>query len=105
MGYDSERLKKVNQTTLPQYSLLDEKPMRPTPVFPEAWKKRSQDMEKLYCPTGAVWIAEAEELKRQKTFYGKEYTVFPLNCQNAIDIDDIDDFKMAEAIKRHGGGG
>ena len=77
---------------------LDDKTMKPKPLFPEALKKRSQDLEKLYCPTGAVWIAEAEELKRQKTFYGEGYTVFSLNWRNAVDIDDLDDLRMAEML-------
>lgn len=75
---------------------LDKETMMPKPLFPEAMKKRSQDLGELYCPTGAVWIAEAEELKRQKTFYGEGYTVFPLEWRNAVDIDDIDDLRMAE---------
>ena len=81
---------------------LDEKAMRPVPIFPEAWKKRSQDMEKLYCPTGAVWIAKAEALKEQKTFYGDGYKVFPLDWRNAVDIDDIDDLRMAEVLMLQG---
>lgn len=72
--------------------------MRPTPIFPQALKERSQDLEPLYCPTGAIWIADAQELKKQKTFYGKDYTVFPMDWQNAIDIDDKDDLRMATAL-------
>jgi N-acylneuraminate cytidylyltransferase len=78
---------------------LDEKTMRPKPLFPEALKKRSQDLGKLYCPTGAVWIADAKELKGQKTFYGEGYAVFPLGWRNAVDIDNMDDLRMAEVIK------
>jgi N-acylneuraminate cytidylyltransferase len=81
---------------------LDEKTMRPIPIFPEAWKKRSQDMEKLYCPTGAVWIAEAKGLKEKRTFYGDGYKVFPLDWQNAVDIDDMDDLRMAEVLMLQG---
>lgn len=77
---------------------LDKKTMRPKPLFPEALKKRSQDLEDLYCPTGAVWIAEAERLKEQKVFYGEGHAVFPLDWRNSVDIDDIDDLRMAEAV-------
>jgi len=73
--------------------------MRPTYLFPQA-KKRSQDLAPLYCPTGAVWIADARELKRQRTFYGEEFTVFPMDWRHAIDIDDMDDFQMAVAVAK-----
>lgn len=75
---------------------LDEKTMRTKHVFPDALKKRSQDLPKLYCPSGAIWIAEAEKLKNQKTFYGEQYSVFVMNWLHAVDIDEIDDLKMAE---------
>lgn len=68
------------------------------PLFPGALKQRSQDLEPLFCPTGAVWVANADLLKKEKTFYGKDYRIFPINWQSAIDIDDMDDFAMAEAI-------
>ena len=80
---------------------LDEETMRPEALFPEALKKRSQDLEELYCPTGAIWIAESEGLKRQKTFYGDGYKVFPMEWQKAVDIDDMNDLRMAESVMIH----
>lgn len=77
---------------------LNEKTMETTSLFPEATKKRSQDLDKLYCPTGAIWIAKADPLKREKTFYGKRYKTLPISWQSAIDIDNMDDLAMAEAV-------
>jgi CMP-N-acetylneuraminic acid synthetase len=77
---------------------LDKSTMQPTPIFPEALKQRSQDLTSLYCPTGAVWIADSDQLKQQKTFYGKGYILGLLDWQSAIDIDNIEDFKFAEAV-------
>jgi len=77
---------------------VDSNSMKPTRIFPYAFKKRSQDLAILYCPTGAIWIAQAKELKRQKTFYGEGYTVFPIDWRHAIDIDDNDDVRMAEVV-------
>ncbi|MFA5088664.1 MAG: acylneuraminate cytidylyltransferase family protein [Candidatus Omnitrophota bacterium] len=77
---------------------MDPKTMLPEALFPEAYAKRSQDLEKLFCPTGAIWIAKGAALKEEKTFYGKGYKVFPLPWQSAVDIDDQDDFRMAEAV-------
>jgi N-acylneuraminate cytidylyltransferase len=78
--------------------MVDAKGQRSKPLFPAALKKRSQDLEKLYCPTGAVWIADAKALVAEHTFYGHGYRVFAMDWQAALDIDDIHDFRMAEAV-------
>lgn len=67
-------------------------------IFPHALKQRSQDLPPLYCPTGAIWLARSSEFKREKTFYGAGYLVGEIDWQAAIDIDDQDDFAMAEAV-------
>lgn len=64
-------------------------------IFPEALGKRSQDFPSLYCPSGAIWIATSEVLKKEKTFYGPNNTFYPLSWVSAMDIDDIDDLQMA----------
>ncbi len=70
----------------------------PEPLFSKALKRRSQDLPPLYCPTGAIWIAKAQALKRENSFYGEGYTTFPMDWMRAIDIDDTDDLSMAHMI-------
>lgn len=83
----------------PWWALRIENDMEsPISLFPTEFKKRSQDLKELYCPSGAVWIAKADFLKQEKTFYGKGYRTFTLNWKSAIDIDNLDDFQMAEMI-------
>jgi N-acylneuraminate cytidylyltransferase len=66
------------------------------PVFSaEQLKTRSQDLDKLYCPTGAIWIARKQGLIDAETFYGENYRFYPMNWKKAIDIDDYDDLEMA----------
>ena len=77
---------------------IDKKTFKPSPIFNDTLKKRSQDLPDLYCPTGAVWIADAEALKKEKTFYGHNYSLFPMDWVNAIDIDDDDDLEMARML-------
>ena len=69
-------------------------------LFPEAQKKRSQDLDELYCPTGSIWIAKSEALKRDQTFYSANHRYFPISWQEGLDIDDADDFKFALATKQ-----
>ena len=77
---------------------MNDKSFKPKPIFANTLNQRSQDLPDLYCPTGAIWIAESKELKKQKTFYGKNYIIFPMDWENALDIDNIEDLKMAELL-------
>ena len=71
---------------------------RPESLFPEALKKRSQDLPPLYCPTGAIWIARTKSLLEQNTFHLPDRTYWPIPWEAAIDIDDHDDLRMAELL-------
>jgi CMP-N-acetylneuraminic acid synthetase len=66
-------------------------------MFPEAWTSRSQDLPPLYCPSGALWIARAAELRAAKTFYMPEHIFHELTWMSAMDIDDAEDLEMARA--------
>jgi CMP-N-acetylneuraminic acid synthetase len=59
---------------------------------------RSQDLPELFCPTGAIWIGEIEELIREGSFYGKNHKFWEINWKRAIDIDNYEDFELAEII-------
>lgn len=82
----------------PWWAMKIDKNLRPKPIFPKALSRRSQDLAELFCPTGAIWIAKVSPFKKEKTFYGKGYKVYPLNWKSAIDIDTKDDFSMVEEI-------
>lgn len=71
---------------------------RPSMLFPDAITKRSQDLPSLYCPTGAIWMANSKAFKQSETFYGPDYRLFPIHWTAAVDIDDRDDLDMAKAI-------
>ena len=70
----------------------------PSYLFPESLDKRSQDLENLYCPTGAIWIANTEKLKKNKTFYGEGHLFFPIDWRESVDIDDYDDLYFAQML-------
>ena len=83
---------------------VDKKTSAPKPLFPEAFERRSQDLDTLYVPTGAVWIAKAGHLKQEKTFYGPQYKVFAMDRENAVDIDTENDLRIAKAVFQMRGG-
>lgn len=68
------------------------------PVFTNTIKSRSQDLDELYCPTGALWIASVPEILKSGTFYGENFHFGILNWKSAIDIDDYDDLEMAHNL-------
>lgn len=68
-------------------------------IFATAVNKRSQDLPDLFCPTGALWITKPETLKEEKTFYSQNHRFFEISWAEAMDIDDIDDFRLALATK------
>ena len=70
----------------------------PTHLFPDALAQRSQDLPKLYCPTGAVWIARTEALLAARTFHCPGHRFFPMFWQSAVDIDDDEDLAIAQAV-------
>lgn len=76
---------------------------RPQSLFPQAVTKRSQDLETLFFPTGAVWIAKSKDLLEAGSFYGPDYRAFVLPWQAAVDIDTEADFQLAEALLRERG--
>lgn len=67
-------------------------------IFPINFKKRSQDMNSLYAPTGAIWIAKIKKLLKEKTFYGKNFRFYKMNFKSAIDIDNLEDLNFAISI-------
>jgi len=60
-------------------------------------EKRSQDLEPLFCPSGATWISSVKNLKKYNTFYSKEYSFYKLGWQEGVDIDDASDLLLAKA--------
>jgi len=62
-------------------------------------RKRSQDLLDLFSPTGAIWIAKIEDLKRDKTFYGKDHIFWEMDWKKAVDIDNYEDLDLATALK------
>jgi len=71
---------------------------QPKPLFPDAAVKRSQDLARLYCPTGAVWIAVVDGLLESNTFYGPGHVFCPIKWQNSIDIDEWADLEFAQLL-------
>ena len=84
----------------PEWALIIEN-SRLSPLL-EASKlgTRSQDLGKVYTPTGSIYLIKPDELRVSKTFYGLQNAI-PLvieNFEESLDIDTLWDFKVANLI-------
>ena len=68
---------------------------KPNWIFKDSLK-RSQDLPELYSPTGAIWIANVNQLKEAQSFYGPGHVFWKMNWKRAIDIDTYEDVELAE---------
>lgn len=66
------------------------------PIFKEQMSKRSQDLPEVFCPTGAIWWAKVDVLKRERTFHTTNRTGWEMPWQRAVDIDTADEWLLAE---------
>jgi CMP-N-acetylneuraminic acid synthetase len=68
-------------------------------LFPDALKTRSQDLDPLLFPVGAIWIAKVHDLYEAGTFYGPGYRLWPISYEHGFDIDTQRDLEWARALK------
>ncbi len=81
----------------PWWAMTRDAQMSLNPIF-EHTLVRSQDLPELFCPTGAIWWATSQALRREKTFHLPQRTGWEMDWQRAVDIDTEDDWKMAELL-------
>ncbi|MEL6735395.1 MAG: acylneuraminate cytidylyltransferase family protein [Pseudomonadota bacterium] len=73
---------------------------RPKPLFPDKRFARSQDLEPVYAPSGAIWIAQCEVLRKECTFYAKDHRYCPISWRSGLDIDTPEDLELARQLLR-----
>lgn len=61
-------------------------------------ESRSQDREKLFCPTGAIGFAHAESFRKEPSFYGTGHHFFPIPWAEGLDIDELEDLTLCESL-------
>ena len=61
-------------------------------------RRRSQDLPRLFCADPAVRWAQAEVLRRDRTYHVPGRTRFRLEWRRAVDIDTEEDWAMAGAL-------
>ncbi len=69
-------------------------------VFGSQYLIPSQELGKVYCPTGAIWWVKAQDFKKQKAFYGNPFYLELIDANRGIDIDEKEDLELAEILVR-----
>lgn len=57
-----------------------------------------QSYEQLYLPNGAIYVFDVKQLLNEGLFYTNKTYAYIMNKEKSIDIDDIYDFMLVEAI-------
>jgi pseudaminic acid cytidylyltransferase len=70
------------------------------PLLENTLTQRSQDLPELFCPTGAVWWAKADALRREGTYHMDAKTGWEIPWRRGIDIDTEADWGMAEVLMK-----
>ena len=69
-----------------------------SPLFEDVATARSQDLAELFCPTGAVWWARADALRREGTYHMAGRTGWEIPWRRGIDIDTEADWELARVL-------
>ena len=70
-----------------------------TPILNDGFSlSRRQELQDAFVLNGAIYIAETEELLREKKFLFDDTVSYLMSKESSIDIDDLIDFKLAQLI-------
>lgn len=65
---------------------------------PGPWHPYSQQLETYYEITGSMFIGKKEDMYDWSYWYGPKPYLFPVSNVEAVDIDDHEDFKIAQLL-------
>lgn len=60
--------------------------------------QRSQDLEPVYVPNGAMYLLAPEELRQHRTFFPRGTVPLVMSVEESVDIDTEWDFRFAEWV-------
>jgi CMP-N-acetylneuraminic acid synthetase len=76
-----------------------------SPMWPELVNKRDSEIGQLVVDNGSTYAVKTEAFRRVGGFYGQPLRVHVMSRDHSVDINTIDDFRLAEYLAVHGGGG
>jgi len=86
----------------PYWMFTKNEDLQLTPLFSDAdLDKRRQDLPLVYALNGAIYMADTNWLKQNKSFVTNETISFLMSKENSIDIDAELDFVLLEAYETY----
>ena len=72
-----------------------------SPLFPEAIKAKSQELEPTYRINGSVIIVDIKELLNKKTYFLNPIGTIVMPAGRSVDIDNEEGYLYAKYLKDH----
>lgn len=88
--------KTIEQHPIFLYSISDKNFLKPYLKKKQKLYIRRQDVTPLYFLEGSIYISKVSTLLKRKTWYHEKTQAFEIEKWKSLEIDDIDDFKLAE---------
>lgn len=85
----------VNESPHLMYFQSEDTRISPVIELPQASVRR-QDLPKAYRLNGAIYVTHTKDLLRDRQIFGPDTVAYEMPCYTSVDIDDIDDFQLAE---------
>jgi N-acylneuraminate cytidylyltransferase len=82
----------------PWWAMRRSEKFKLNPIFKDQITARSQDLPELFCPTGAIWWAKTDVLRREGTYHIPSRTGWEITWERGLDIDTEDDWTLAEFL-------
>ena len=61
---------------------------------------RRQELSQRAYPNGAIYISSRQSLEKNNSFYTKDTLIYFMDKISSVDIDDMEDIKILEALKK-----
>jgi CMP-N-acetylneuraminic acid synthetase len=84
----------------PQWAMTRDEEGRISPQWGYEYFIRSQDLDSLYCPSGAIWLVRSKPFRTQEAFYGDPLHGEIIGEFEGIDIDTAEHLELAAALAR-----
>lgn len=59
-------------------------------------RNRRQDLKHSYIPNGAIYVSDTQTLRHERTFFSKDAKAYIMPYERSVDIDNLDDVRLAE---------
>ena len=59
---------------------------------------RRQDLDPIFFLDGTLYVSRVDVLRRKRSFYHEDTVAFEVPKWKSLEIDDVDDFIMVEAL-------